>query len=338
MGWRGEIGRYVLLITLSFGVYSNSLYGEWVFDDVVAVFPPQPLYVCWVQSTNVHPRLHSPTRGWIRKAATGAECDSGRWPSCMQILRNKDVLPSTPWEDLWHHDFWGNNIDDWQSHKSFRPVTIASFRLNYIMAGEVCRKHARSAWVVLRLTCPSCTEVRRVFLPHRKRSAPRPRRSPLPSSFQVTPCLPGLPRGNCPRCIRSVCDAPDPHGRCQLDREPRRAALGRHVHPIPPKLHRPLLSAEHTAGMGARCSLPHASPTGVGCPGFHRAALQGACNHGRGRSGGTKHNLHDVTPQRCRTISLWLPCRASPSLCLSTHAQEGRCSNARGHLQRVNVP
>ena len=28
------------------------------------------------------------------------------------------------------HDFWGQKMDDWQSHKSFRPLTILSFRLD----------------------------------------------------------------------------------------------------------------------------------------------------------------------------------------------------------------
>ena len=33
----GYAGACLLLALISFGVYSNSLYGEWVFDDIVAV-------------------------------------------------------------------------------------------------------------------------------------------------------------------------------------------------------------------------------------------------------------------------------------------------------------
>ena len=36
--------------------------------------------------------------------------------------------------DLLHHDFWGSPFDD-QSHKSFRPLTVLTYRANFLMDG-----------------------------------------------------------------------------------------------------------------------------------------------------------------------------------------------------------
>ncbi|XP_072180026.1 protein O-mannosyl-transferase TMTC4-like [Diadema setosum] len=51
------------------------------------------------------------------------------------IVKNKDLRPQSPWTDLFHHDFWGDPISSEESHKSYRPVTVLSFRLNYYLAG-----------------------------------------------------------------------------------------------------------------------------------------------------------------------------------------------------------
>jgi len=32
------------------------------------------------------------------------------WDDRAAILKNRDLLPSTPWVDLLGHDFWGQNI------------------------------------------------------------------------------------------------------------------------------------------------------------------------------------------------------------------------------------
>jgi len=52
------------------------------------------------------------------------------------VMENKDVLPEADLDAVFSHDFWGQKMDDWQSHKSFRPLTILSFRLSYILAGR----------------------------------------------------------------------------------------------------------------------------------------------------------------------------------------------------------
>ncbi|ETE71325.1 Transmembrane and TPR repeat-containing protein 4, partial [Ophiophagus hannah] len=51
------------------------------------------------------------------------------------IINNKDLRADTPLGDLWHHDFWGNKLNSNTSHKSYRPLTVLTFRINYLLAG-----------------------------------------------------------------------------------------------------------------------------------------------------------------------------------------------------------
>lgn len=37
--------------------------------------------------------------------------------------------------NTFHHDFWGQDIKLMDSHKSYRPVTTLTYRLNYIIHG-----------------------------------------------------------------------------------------------------------------------------------------------------------------------------------------------------------
>ncbi|XP_026324290.1 transmembrane and TPR repeat-containing protein 4-like [Hyposmocoma kahamanoa] len=46
------------------------------------------------------------------------------------IIKNKDVV-SESWMDAFNNDFWGTDIKSNLSHKSYRPLTIISFRINY---------------------------------------------------------------------------------------------------------------------------------------------------------------------------------------------------------------
>ncbi|XP_045530066.1 protein O-mannosyl-transferase TMTC4 [Pieris brassicae] len=48
------------------------------------------------------------------------------------ILKNNDVT-SVSWSEPFNHDFWGSQIDSSLSHKSYRPLTILSFKLNYLI-------------------------------------------------------------------------------------------------------------------------------------------------------------------------------------------------------------
>ncbi|XP_025079348.1 transmembrane and TPR repeat-containing protein 4-like isoform X2 [Pomacea canaliculata] len=56
------------------------------------------------------------------------------------IVNNKDVLPERPVTDLLLHDFWGNQLVSKQSHKSYRPITVLTYRWNVQLAGGVFPK------------------------------------------------------------------------------------------------------------------------------------------------------------------------------------------------------
>lgn len=44
------------------------------------------------------------------------------------VVKNKDVLASEPVTNLLKNDFWGTSILKNHSHKSYRPITVLSFR------------------------------------------------------------------------------------------------------------------------------------------------------------------------------------------------------------------
>ncbi|XP_022064744.1 protein O-mannosyl-transferase TMTC3 [Acanthochromis polyacanthus] len=50
------------------------------------------------------------------------------------ILDNKDLRPSTPVRNLFLNDFWGTPMAEERSHKSYRPLTVLTFRLNYLFS------------------------------------------------------------------------------------------------------------------------------------------------------------------------------------------------------------
>lgn len=47
----------------------------------------------------------------------------------------QDLQAETPLGDLWHHDFWGSRLSSNTSHKSYRPLTVLTFRINYYLSG-----------------------------------------------------------------------------------------------------------------------------------------------------------------------------------------------------------
>ncbi|KRT79189.1 hypothetical protein AMK59_8650 [Oryctes borbonicus] len=53
------------------------------------------------------------------------------------IVKNKDVLPSTPLINVFKNDFWGTDVSLNTSHKSYRPITILTYRLNMFLSGSV---------------------------------------------------------------------------------------------------------------------------------------------------------------------------------------------------------
>lgn len=53
------------------------------------------------------------------------------------IHKNVVVNGSVPWKEVFTRDFWGTPMVDVQSHKSFRPITTLSFRLNWILSEKL---------------------------------------------------------------------------------------------------------------------------------------------------------------------------------------------------------
>eukprot|EP00884_Botryococcus_braunii_P010950 jgi/Botrbrau1/19857/Bobra.0124s0090.2 len=54
------------------------------------------------------------------------------------VINNGDVSdPNTTWRGLLYHDFWGQDIKSNQSHKSYRPVTVASFRFLRYLGSDI---------------------------------------------------------------------------------------------------------------------------------------------------------------------------------------------------------
>ncbi|KAG8037615.1 hypothetical protein G9C98_005826 [Cotesia typhae] len=51
------------------------------------------------------------------------------------ILTNPDLLPNSPWFPLLENDFWGTPLRDSESHGSYRPLCVATFRLNHLLGG-----------------------------------------------------------------------------------------------------------------------------------------------------------------------------------------------------------
>ncbi|KAF7492419.1 Protein O-mannosyl-transferase TMTC2 [Sarcoptes scabiei] len=51
------------------------------------------------------------------------------------ILNNDDVTSNSSWYQLLINDFWGTPIRSSNSHGSYRPITVASFRINHAIHG-----------------------------------------------------------------------------------------------------------------------------------------------------------------------------------------------------------
>ncbi len=51
------------------------------------------------------------------------------------ILNNKDILTETPLLNVFLNDFWGTSVLSNTSHKSYRPLTVLTFRTNHWISG-----------------------------------------------------------------------------------------------------------------------------------------------------------------------------------------------------------
>eukprot|EP00298_Acanthocystis_sp_HF-20_P002893 c13280_g1_i1.p1 GENE.c13280_g1_i1~~c13280_g1_i1.p1 ORF type:complete len:133 (-),score=15.73 c13280_g1_i1:6-404(-) len=81
-----DFKSYLFIFLFSVIIYINSIWGEFVFDDVEA------------------------------------------------IVNNQDITDSNLF-NLWKNDFWGFPMNNEKSHKSYRPLTVITFRLSYLLNG-----------------------------------------------------------------------------------------------------------------------------------------------------------------------------------------------------------
>ena len=57
------------------------------------------------------------------------------WDDRAAIKGNRDVRGETPLSSIWHHDFWGQKLASRTSHKSYRPLCVIAFRMNFWLSG-----------------------------------------------------------------------------------------------------------------------------------------------------------------------------------------------------------
>ena len=65
------------------------------------------------------------------------------------ILGNKDVNTDSSVLQIFSNDFWGMEISSNNSHKSYRPLTTLTFRLNFWLAGGLESTHFHAVNIIL---------------------------------------------------------------------------------------------------------------------------------------------------------------------------------------------
>ncbi|KAK0135687.1 Transmembrane and TPR repeat-containing protein 3 [Merluccius polli] len=80
------------------------------------------------------------------------------------ILDNKDLRPATPLHNLFLNDFWGTPMAEERSHKSYRPLTVLTFRLNYLFSELSAPSYHLLNVVLHAVVCVLFLRVCRTFL------------------------------------------------------------------------------------------------------------------------------------------------------------------------------
>eukprot|EP01032_Pedospumella_encystans_P009045 gene9045-10681_t len=75
------------------------------------------------------------------------------WDDRAAVVKNDDVHGLTPFSSLFVHDFWGTDITRNDSHKSYRPLTVATFRLDFSFHALDAYGYHLSNIVVYATTC-----------------------------------------------------------------------------------------------------------------------------------------------------------------------------------------
>jgi hypothetical protein len=75
----------------------------------------------------------------------------------LAIVNNPDIRPGAPLADLLLHDFWGKALEKEDSHKSYRPLTVLSFRAHTLWTGrEAAPRYFHAVNVVLHAATAAC--------------------------------------------------------------------------------------------------------------------------------------------------------------------------------------
>lgn len=65
----------------------------------------------------------------------------------MAIQKNRDVITDSK-GDLWKNDFWGVPMSQDESHHSYRPLTVLTYRWNFLRGGlEVINYHITNVMI-----------------------------------------------------------------------------------------------------------------------------------------------------------------------------------------------
>ena len=85
------------------------------------------------------------------------------------IVTNPDVQPDAPLSPLWRHDFWGKPLTAEDSHKSYRPLTTLSFRLEtwWTQGTYPTLPHPTPTYPTLRHPTPPCPTLPHPTPPYR---------------------------------------------------------------------------------------------------------------------------------------------------------------------------
>jgi hypothetical protein len=96
------------------------------------------------------------------------------WDDRVAILNNMDIRTNASGVlDLFEHDFWGAPLRSASSHKSFRPLTVLSFRLNYALGGfNPMGYHALNVLLHVATTVLVLNVGRRILTPYALHRAP----------------------------------------------------------------------------------------------------------------------------------------------------------------------
>ncbi|EGC38732.1 hypothetical protein DICPUDRAFT_53154 [Dictyostelium purpureum] len=121
----------LLLFLISLCVYSNSLEGEFCFDDQFAIVGNKD--VIGYDNINDDGQTKTNVPNTIESLNHFDTDDNGDGNSDQGVSVSKQIL--VYFKKMLMHDFWGQDITKSDSHKSYRPFTTLSFKLNFLSSG-----------------------------------------------------------------------------------------------------------------------------------------------------------------------------------------------------------